>query len=91
MANQHFARVRLGYHRIAKHGPVTIAVDRATHQKMIVVDVPGLGDVPVQVGESDFLSIGLEIIRASGAVFDFTEPLPEPETPSIPTKKTPTF
>lgn len=75
-----YARIRLGYHQIATHGPVSIGIDRATHKKFLVVKVPHIGDVPVPIDDVDLRNLGIEIIREMGSTYDFTEPLEEPSS-----------
>jgi hypothetical protein len=77
-----YARIRLGYHQIATHGPVSIGIDRATHKKFLVVKVPHIGEVPVPIDDVDLRNLGIEIIREMGSTYDFTEPLEEPLPPA---------
>lgn len=81
-----YARVKLGYHKIATHGPVSICIDKATHQKLFVVKVPHLGEVPAPIDDVDLRNLGIEIIREMGSVYNFTEPMPEDrnDAPAMP-------
>jgi hypothetical protein len=75
-----FARVRLGYHRVASHGPVSICIDRATHQRLFVIKIPQLGEVPVPIDDVDYANLGTEIIRELGTIYNFTEPMKDSDS-----------
>lgn len=68
-----YVRVKRGIHRICTCGPVSIAIDKVTHRRLLVVDSP-VGPFPIPISDDDYRQLGIAIVREAGVVYDFSEP-----------------
>lgn len=68
--------IRRGIQKLFEVGPVQVGVDRITGQRALIITTPA-GLWPVPINHEQYLELGISIIRDSGCVHDFSEPMPE--------------
>lgn len=73
-------KIRTGLHRIEQVGPIAICVDRVTGRRALVCDAPEpINHFPVPLDDEQYLQLGIAMIRDSGTIYDFSEPLEDQE------------
>jgi hypothetical protein len=82
MANApEYVKVKRGIHVVATVGRFKLGVDRVTQERAIIFPTPA-GAFPAIIDLDEYLQLGIAIVRDSGTVHDFTEPV-EREEPVI--------